>query len=1550
MKLLRSVYWLPVLCLAAASAPEPSNLLPNGSFEEQDRPGAPAHWQWSASENVSIRDEGGNRFLRITDTRDDRGKFTVQRVDLDPSWKAVRVAARMRASGLKLGDAGHEDARIALQFDDAAGTRVAYGPSLSLKADSAWTDIARVGEVPAGATVLVVQPILLADAGTFDVDDITVTPVPAGYVEPVAAAAPADAVEPAAVELSATRGEMSLAGPWKFQPASGSAAPAGPWGWIKVPGSWMRGADVLAPGTGGAWTGFDGRALRGAWYERRVTVPRGWAGRRIVLDLHRVSTDATVFVGDREVGRVGWPEGLVDLTDVLRPGESADIRILVVATPEPGEALVLMGDAPGQVYREPSKLASAGLIGEVTLRSEPRALRVEDLVIQTSVREKQVTLDMDVVGANRGGRAVVTATMLDAEGAEAKRFESAVQLTGRPSERVRVAWPWADARLWDLGQPNLYTLRLKVEAADGADEVAERFGFREFWIDGRDFVLNGIPIRLRPNLSSDSRGENVRERVAHHLSRGFNFVELWPNDTEARGTGSDFAEWYAAADEAGLPISGVMPHIGWMGSKVETPEGLARHRDAAERVLRRHRNHPSIVMWGTSGNAFGGALDPNVVAQRQAAGDFRRTLDAGSPRMVGRAEQALDAIRAADGTRPIFIHNGGEVGDVYTVNFYLNMTPLREREAWLSEYRARGDMPLMYVEFGTPLYSTFMRGRHGYGPTAVSEPLVTEHVASYLGPRAYATESAEYRGEIARRFKQDQTYENWHANQVLQSSPAFQEFMALFNERTWRTWRTMGITGGMIPWDGGYALVGKGPTPAGIALDAANGPTLAWIAGGDSPDTFLDGTHHYRPGEAVRKQAVIINDGRAPAEYELTWRATVGGREVGVGSHAGGLKVAETAYVPFAFEAPAADSDADGVVELRATIGGREHADRFAFRVYAKRDAKLPREVLLVDPVGKTSAMLKSLGVATRSWDGEPGDGVLVIGREAMSSGALPGDLGAFVEAGGRVLLMQQQPEFIRQALEFRVSRHASRRVFPVPHAAVGSTFDDVDLRDWAGAGTLLPPRTNALQLPANLIRSRGRPMYGWRWGNDGTVTSGAVEKPHRAGWRPLMECEFDLAYSPLMELDYGRGRITWCQLDLEDQVEHDPAARRVAERLLEHVETSPLAPRAGRTVYVGDDAGQSLLDGLGLRYERAEAVPNDAQLLVVGAGAAANADAIESFAAAGGRVLVLAQAPGTSVLGVEYAQVDRHEGSLQVPGWPEAAGLSASDLRLRSAAPHAVLSGDAEIASDGLLARKELTGGGTVVLTAIDPSALGADERSYLRFTRWRQTRALAQLLANLGGSFELDGRIFEPRAIRGQDEARVSLAREWRVAQLRRLDGAPSPSQAHEDPGVSAQATALLTGKPADVRWRTAKMPQQLEALGGPFEAADGESVLVTTVDVPESLRGLDLVLSLGAVDDYDETYFNGTRVGSTDRTASDPWSKKRSYPVPASLVRPTGNVIAVRVWDRFGGGGFTGSADELQLAPEATEEPIPEGLYHPDYRTDFELGDEPARYYNW
>ena len=70
-------------------------------------------------------------------------------------------------------------------------------------------------------------------------------------------------------------------------------------------------------------------------------------------------------------------------------------------------------------------------------------------------------------------------------------------------QRVTVSWPWNNPRLWDVDQPNLYTLRLCVTGAGVDDQYNQEFGFREFWTDGRQFYLNGTVIHLRQGCFID---------------------------------------------------------------------------------------------------------------------------------------------------------------------------------------------------------------------------------------------------------------------------------------------------------------------------------------------------------------------------------------------------------------------------------------------------------------------------------------------------------------------------------------------------------------------------------------------------------------------------------------------------------------------------------------------------------------------------------------------------------------------------------------------------------------------------------------------------------------------------------------------------------------------------------------------------------------------------------------------------------------------------------------------------------------------------------------
>ena len=211
------------------------------------------------------------------------------------------------------------------------------------------------------------------------------------------------------------------------------------------------------------------------------------------------------------------------------------------------------------------------------------------------------------------------------------------------------------------------------------------------------------------------------------------------------------------------------------------------------------------------------------------------------------------------------------------------------------------------------------------------------------------------------------------------------------------------------------------------------------------------------------------------------------------------------------------------------------------------------------------------------------------------------------------------------QALGWRVSPQVSRRVFPM-NSPVARGLDGDDLRDWTGSSTLIEayPKYQGNFLKGN---EGDQPYAGWHWGNGGAVTSAAIEKPHRSGWRPLLECEFDLAYTPLMELDYGQGRLIVCTLDLEDHVAADPAARWPGASWT--TRKCQLAPRTSKVVYVGGAVGAAWLDKIGVNYQRSAEADAGAGLWLIGPDANIEAAALRASPGRRGQGLLLAACAG---------------------------------------------------------------------------------------------------------------------------------------------------------------------------------------------------------------------------------------------------------------------------------------------------------------------------------
>jgi len=110
-------------------------------------------------------------------------------------------------------------------------------------------------------------------------------------------------------------------------------------------------------------------------------------------------------------------------------------------------------------------------------------------------------------------------------------------------------------------------------------------------------------------------------------------------------------------------------------------------------------------------------------------------------------------------------------------------------------------------------------------------------------------------------------------------------------------------------------------------------------------------------------------------------------------------------------------------------------------------------------------------------------------------------------------------------------------------------------------------------------------------------------------------------------------------------------------------------------------------------------------------------------------------------------------------------------------------------------------------------------------------------------------------------------------------------------------------------DTSWSTLQVP---EVDGAPqFADYDGFGWYRLTFDLPASAGATNLVASLGFIDDVDEAYLNGVKIGGSGLMPPEPksqWFQQRLYPVPAEApLFGQSNTLAVRVYDMSGGGGW-------------------------------------------
>jgi hypothetical protein len=465
-----------------------------------------------------------------------------------------------------------------------------------------------------------------------------------------------------------SRRNLSLDGVWRFRHEDG------PWRDAHVPSPWQAEFSDLVD--------TSGRAV----YQRSFVVPEGWASQELALKFGAVSYFCDVFFNGEKIGS---HEGAYLPFEFVLPPHLLKSQNQI-------EVHVTMPSADERLYPEfpftevpHGKLSWYGRIGGLwqSVALEARDTRRTQSVAITAGMDGVVQLDLAFTPAAAG----LTAEISISDNTGAIVASSAVTARDKVSASLAVS----DAKLWSPEEPNLYELAIRL--GDDVDHLTQSFGFRTIETNGGQILLNGKPIYMRAALDQDYYPDGIytppslefledQARKAKHL--GLNTLRCHIKVPDPR--------YYEVADRLGLLVWTEIPNVANF-----TTKSAQRMRDTMSGILKRDRNHPSIVIWTIINEDWGTRLIENA--------EHRQWL-----------KDTYDWLKAEDPTRLVVdnsacfpnFHVKSDLNDYH----YYRSVPERRQEwdditaqfaagaDWtyssLGDAERRGDEPLIVSEFG----------------------------------------------------------------------------------------------------------------------------------------------------------------------------------------------------------------------------------------------------------------------------------------------------------------------------------------------------------------------------------------------------------------------------------------------------------------------------------------------------------------------------------------------------------------------------------------------------------------------------------------------------------------------------------------------------------------------------------------------------------------------------------------------------------------------------------------------------------------------------------
>ena len=387
------------------------------------------------------------------------------------------------------------------------------------------------------------------------------------------------------------------------------------WQEVKVPHDWVTilpYADVASHSHGYKTVGYKYPETSVGWYRKTINIPACDLGKHIALQFDGIFRNARVWFNGFYMGTEpsGYATQVYDVTEYVNYGGDNLICVRADATLEEGWFYEGAG-----IYRDAWLMKSAAVgvapFGTFVYADLKQPYDKVTIYVETEVNNHSLTTQ----------QCEVSHRLLDADGREVAKSESStIMLRAKQTLNSQLLTLNLNTpHLWSPADPYLYKVETTVKVDGRVTDVYETTtGIRDIEFDAdRGFLLNGQPLKLKGvNLHQDHAGVGAAIPDALQAWRIKQLKKMGCNA-------------YRASHNPMTPaLLDICDREGILVIDENRLTGInEEHLRLLERMIKRDRNHPSVILWSNGNEEWG--MENTIQGTRIAAAmrEYTHLLD-----------------------------------------------------------------------------------------------------------------------------------------------------------------------------------------------------------------------------------------------------------------------------------------------------------------------------------------------------------------------------------------------------------------------------------------------------------------------------------------------------------------------------------------------------------------------------------------------------------------------------------------------------------------------------------------------------------------------------------------------------------------------------------------------------------------------------------------------------------------------------------------------------------------------------------------------------------